>query len=256
MDHVVAYHSERIMGVPLFGRGKPPVRGKDFSFFTSKPQWLANPSALVGCRLWAFEGSDQNPARYRLAATGVIEKLPKKARGELTVVVRCDQRIEPRDVTKVAWFKRLFQNQNQFSYGLNKLHDRGLIRALNGLLPKLSNGPSTGRRRALSLRQPWAELVMRGEKKVEYRNMPTNVRERVWIYAGEGRYRKADEAAWSDEHGLDLDALPRGVIVGSVEIVGCRECDEEFEWDLARPERAKRLVRPRKQPQPRFFYPF
>jgi predicted transcriptional regulator len=38
---------------------------------------------------------------------------------------------------------------------------------------------------ALSLQQPNAEQVLRGEKKIEYRNMPTNKRERVYIYGNQ-----------------------------------------------------------------------
>jgi len=33
------------------------------------------------------------------------------------------------------------------------------------------------------LRFPHAEQILRGKKKIEYRNMPTNKRERVYIYA-------------------------------------------------------------------------
>jgi hypothetical protein len=36
---------------------------------------------------------------------------------------------------------------------------------------------------ALSLRQPNAERILRGKKKIEYRNIPTSKRERVYIYA-------------------------------------------------------------------------
>jgi superfamily I DNA/RNA helicase len=37
--------------------------------------------------------------------------------------------------------------------------------------------------RALSVRQPWAELIMRGEKTIEVRSLRTNIRGRVHIYA-------------------------------------------------------------------------
>ncbi len=37
--------------------------------------------------------------------------------------------------------------------------------------------------RALNIRQPYAEQIMRGTKRVEYRTQPTKVRERVYIYA-------------------------------------------------------------------------
>lgn len=55
-----------------------------------------------------------------------------------------------------------------------------------------------------------------------------------------------------------MDSLPRGVVVGTVEIVDCKPSRKHdgFEWHLARPERGKRLRRPTKHPQPGFFYPF
>ena len=38
--------------------------------------------------------------------------------------------------------------------------------------------------RALSIRQPWAELILQGHKTIEVRSQRTNIRERVYIYAG------------------------------------------------------------------------
>ena len=37
--------------------------------------------------------------------------------------------------------------------------------------------------RAISIRQPWVELILRGDKQKEFRSRPTNIRERVYIYA-------------------------------------------------------------------------
>ncbi|MCH8823433.1 MAG: ASCH domain-containing protein [Planctomycetes bacterium] len=38
--------------------------------------------------------------------------------------------------------------------------------------------------RALSIRQPYAELILRGEKTIEYRSRPTKIiGERFYIYA-------------------------------------------------------------------------
>ena len=39
------------------------------------------------------------------------------------------------------------------------------------------------RRIALSVRQPWAELILRGDKTVEFRGRPTRRRGRVYLYA-------------------------------------------------------------------------
>ena len=105
---------------------------------------------------------------------------------------------------------------------------------------------------ALSLRQPHAEQVLRGKKKTEYRSMPTSKRERVYIYAAN---TPADQDAW-DDAGLEPGDLPTGVLVGTVEIVGCRKTKIEYEWDLARPVRLKRLIKPKNHPQPSWFYPF
>lgn len=48
-----------------------------------------------------------------------------------------------------------------------------------------------GYMRALSIRQPWAELILRGVKTVEYRSRPTHIiGERFWIYASSGPFNK------------------------------------------------------------------
>jgi predicted transcriptional regulator len=42
--------------------------------------------------------------------------------------------------------------------------------------------------RALSVRQPFAELILRGIKTVEYRSRPTRkIGERFWLYASKQR---------------------------------------------------------------------
>jgi hypothetical protein len=48
-----------------------------------------------------------------------------------------------------------------------------------------------------------------------------------------------------------------GVIVGSVEIVGCNRLKSgEYAWELARPRRLRRPVLPTAHPQPVWFFPF
>lgn len=37
--------------------------------------------------------------------------------------------------------------------------------------------------RAISIRQPYVEMILRGVKKVEYRSQVTHIRERVYLYA-------------------------------------------------------------------------
>jgi hypothetical protein len=102
--------------------------------------------------------------------------------------------------------------------------------------------------------------------------MRTNKRgERVYIYAGLQRIEREEEARIATEFGIDVDALPRGVIVGTVEIVGCKPLRQEhspaacfyvtkstkgYAWLLSKPERIRATRKPTRHPQPSFFTPF
>lgn len=106
--------------------------------------------------------------------------------------------------------------------------------------------------RALSIRQPHAENILRGKKKIEYRSRPTNVRERVYIYASNN---PAHEIHWKKIKMKPGD-LPTGILVGTVEIIGCKEKEGEYHWKLANPKRMAKKLKPKKKPQPVWFYPF
>ena len=80
---------------------------------------------------------------------------------------------------------------------------------------------------------------MRGIKKIEYRNMLTKIRGRVQIYASLGRYPAEVEAEMLEEYGIEdvtCDDLPRGVLIGTVEIINCTEDDGEFHWHIGEAE--------------------
>lgn len=114
--------------------------------------------------------------------------------------------------------------------------------------------------RALSVRQPHAEAILRGTKKIEYRSIPAKIRARVYIYASKTRSSAENEKDCLDGYRIrDIcsDDLPRGVVVGSVEMYDCREDgDGGYEWLLRKPERAKKLLPPANQPQPVWFNPW
>jgi hypothetical protein len=109
--------------------------------------------------------------------------------------------------------------------------------------------------RALSIRQPYVELILRGKKRHEYRSRPTNIRGRVYLYAG----LKPGDYAWAArKYGIrcDPDDLPVGRIMGSVELVRCKERrDGDYAWVLAKPRRYRTPLKPRNQPQPAFWKP-
>lgn len=106
--------------------------------------------------------------------------------------------------------------------------------------------------RALSVRQPYAELILSGKKKIEYRSRRTHIRGRVYIYAGK---MPGDPDDFADL-GLEPGDLPAGFLVGTVEIVDCSGGDGDFEWHLRKPERLPRPRRPKNRAQPVFFNPF
>ncbi len=82
---------------------------------------------------------------------------------------------------------------------------------------------------AISIRQPWAWLILHAGKDIENRSWPTKFRGRVLVHAAKGMTREeyAEGAcfAWSLSDGKILlpryEALDRGGIAGEVEIVGC-----------------------------------
>src|SRR5262249_5426607 len=77
--------------------------------------------------------------------------------------------------------------------------------------------------RAITIRQPWAELIVRGEKDVENRSWRTRHRGPLLIHAGGRAHRELFE-----EHGVP-DSAERGAIIGVVEVVDCR-LERSSEW--------------------------
>lgn len=108
--------------------------------------------------------------------------------------------------------------------------------------------------RALSIRQPYAEQIFLGKKKIEYRNRPTKVRERVYIYAS--MTRGDDEDFAMTEMNAQPEDFPTGVLVGTVEIVDCTGKARDYEWHLRKPKRLPKPIKPKRHPQPVWFYPF
>ncbi|MGE3509812.1 MAG: ASCH domain-containing protein [Vicinamibacterales bacterium] len=115
--------------------------------------------------------------------------------------------------------------------------------------------PQTSTRdRAISIRQPDVELILRGIKQREYRSRPTTIRGRVLLYAS---LRPADwPQAWR-KVGKKPGALPAGMIVGSVEITDCRWDDRvgHYAYVLERPRRLRPPLLAINQPQPCFWRP-
>lgn len=86
--------------------------------------------------------------------------------------------------------------------------------------------------KALSIRQPWAWAILHGGKDVENRDWPARFRGPILIHASKSMGRQEyEDAAYSikmaqfsngeTQYVPEFEALPRGGIVGQMEIVDC-----------------------------------
>lgn len=80
---------------------------------------------------------------------------------------------------------------------------------------------------ALSIRQPWAWLIVNGLKPLENRTWPTAIRGAIWIHAGQTMTPQEYEECQAFIGGFTdiklpaYDELQRGGIVGRARLVDC-----------------------------------
>lgn len=115
----------------------------------------------------------------------------------------------------------------------------------------LKHLPSTPR--AISIRQPYAEMILCGKKREEYRSHPTLIQERVYLYAA---LRPGDNSDWQ-KLGKRPGELPTGMVIGTVEIKGCHRNPSRgcYAYVLRDPRRLRRPLLPKNQPLPCFWRP-
>ncbi len=124
---------------------------------------------------------------------------------------------------------------------------------------------------ALGVRQPWAELIVRGKKTIEIRSLSTPRRGLVYIYASKKLSDHPAALLAANQHGLDLEKLPRGVLVGLAELVDSRPCKGSdaraaclpaeylkdcFGWHLAQASAFARPFSVKFLPYGIWFYPY
>lgn len=81
--------------------------------------------------------------------------------------------------------------------------------------------------KVISIKQPWASLIINGYKEYEFRSWKTNFRGNCLIHASLG----VDKNSMDRFKHLNLN-YPLGKIIGSVDVVDCIKVDEEFETKL------------------------
>jgi len=102
--------------------------------------------------------------------------------------------------------------------------------------------------KALTVRQPYAELIADGTKTIEVRSRPTTHRGVLAIHA-------AQTIADGYRDDPEVRELPRGEVVCVVDVVGCRpltpadvvaawlpddfDCTDLYAWELSNPRRVE-----------------
>jgi hypothetical protein len=90
--------------------------------------------------------------------------------------------------------------------------------------------------KALTIRQPWAWLIIHGPKRIENRSWPTSYRGRFAVHAAKGMTREeyrcavdfAREEADYDGHIPAFEELQRGGIIGAANLVSCSATAQGF----------------------------
>ena len=78
--------------------------------------------------------------------------------------------------------------------------------------------------KVLTIKQPWATLIMQGYKRFEFRSWQTKYRGDLLIHAGKGIDKEATKRLAKY---IPKD-LPAGKILGKVKLVNCIKCDDNF----------------------------
>lgn len=81
--------------------------------------------------------------------------------------------------------------------------------------------------KALTIKQPWASLIVNGYKEYEFRSWKINYRGKILIHAG--MKLEKDMAERFKEYNLDYTL---GAIIGEAELVDCILVDKDFDEEL------------------------
>lgn len=109
--------------------------------------------------------------------------------------------------------------------------------------------------RAISIRQPWAEKIFRGDKPAEYRKCACRIlHERVYVYAAP-KVTSAEREEFR-RMGAKPGDFPTRVLVGTIEFESCSGAPGSYSWKIKNPQRLDQPVAPTGRPGQIWFYPF
>lgn len=81
--------------------------------------------------------------------------------------------------------------------------------------------------KALTIKEPWATLIIEGYKKYEFRSWKTNYRGKILIHAGLSLEK--DQLEKFKDYNLECS---KGMIIGEAELVDCILVTDEFDKEL------------------------
>lgn len=81
--------------------------------------------------------------------------------------------------------------------------------------------------KVISIKQPFASLIIEGYKEYEFRTWKTKYRGEIYIHAGLGK----DKDAFEKYKDLNL-TYPQGCIIGKAILSDCIEINDEFKCEL------------------------
>lgn len=87
--------------------------------------------------------------------------------------------------------------------------------------------------KVLTIKQPWATLIMQGYKRFEFRSWQTKYRGDLLIHAG----KEIDKEAIKRLEKYLPEELPTGKILGKVTLVDCIKMSPEFKEELLKENR-------------------
>lgn len=76
--------------------------------------------------------------------------------------------------------------------------------------------------RVLTIKNPWATLILQGIKTLEVRTWPTSYRGPLGIHIGSGEDRRREPHVLLANQVADLDRFPKSALCGQVELIDVR----------------------------------
>lgn len=81
--------------------------------------------------------------------------------------------------------------------------------------------------KALTIKEPWASLIVNGYKKYEFRSWKTNYRGKILIHAGMSIEK--DMLGNIKDYNIEIN---KGAIIGEADLADCILVNEEFDEEL------------------------